>query len=100
MYVAAKEYLAVGTLSTMPPIGDSARLQQPVRRGLIQIWSMDCSNPAEFARSLPDDDSQLGEGMKYELGICTDFGEAWRLAWIPRGGDQEKVKPVQQPGRS
>ena len=61
---------------------------------------MDCSNPAEFARSLPDDESQLGEGMKYELGMCTDFGEAWRLAWIPRGGDQEKVKSAQQHGRS
>lgn len=52
---------------------------------------MDCTYPADFGRSLPDDPALLGEGMKLEMGICSDYGEAWKLAWVPRGGCEEKV---------
>jgi len=84
-----KEYLAIGTVSSAPQVGDSRRPASTITKGMIQLWSMDCTCPADFGRDVPSDDSALGSGMKYEMAICVDFGEAWRLKWMVRGGASE-----------
>jgi hypothetical protein len=86
---AAKEYLALSTLCQPLPIRRTYPLPNISRPGMLQIWSVDATCPQDFSRAT--DPKVKGKGMRFELGICVDVGEAYRLKWCPKGGE---VRPI------
>jgi transcription factor C subunit 6 len=80
-----KEYLALSTLCQSPPIRRTYPLPDIPTPGLLQIWSLDATCPQDFSRAT--DPQARGKGMKFEMGICVDVGEAYRLKWCPKGGE-------------
>ena len=92
----AKEYLAIATMSDNPAVGLSHlpfSQEDSRRKGMVQIWSLDAEDTAQFARSVPspeeDEIPPVRQRMTFEIGICVDFGEPRKLKWCPRGGCSE-----------
>lgn len=91
VYHAAKEYLAVGTLTDQPAVGAFAQTafstNPPRLRGFVQLWSLDVSRAEEMRR---DTSGYVNPPtMVFEGGLCVDVGEPWCLKWCPRGGYAE-----------
>ena len=91
--VIACEYLAVSTLSEHPAIVFSRPetregAQQP---GMLQIWSLDTSDPTDFDIDPPP--SGKGRGLRLDLAIIVD-AESSLLKWCPKGGEQASAKGV------
>lgn len=84
IFKTATEYLAISTLGTHHL--NNQRLSEP---GLLQLWSLDTSVRSDLWRTTQE---EKGAGLKFELGLCHEAGDAWGIAWCPRGGLVESVR--------
>lgn len=75
-----KEYLAVATLRTNVPLKHAPTVDE---KSILQIWSLDTSVATDLARVTTE---TKGAGMVFEYGLCHNLGQAFTIAWCPKGG--------------